>query len=101
MYCPVQCSQSWPHEPELSPTSYLNTTQSTTAQDHKIIKESCDVIYSIVREVCCLTGKSAGVSEGPDLRVSESHQPDDEGVQHILIKQNAVLTLLHDLLQEL
>ena len=48
-----------------------------------------------------LTGEGAGVSEGPHLRVSEPHQPYDEGVQHVLVKQNAVLTLLHYPLHEL
>jgi hypothetical protein len=41
------------------------------------------------------------VSEGPDLRVCESDQPDDEGVQHVLIVENAVLALEDELVDEI
>ena len=41
------------------------------------------------------------MSEGPDLRVSEADQPDDEGVQHVLIIEHAVLALLYHTLYEL
>ena len=47
-----------------------------------------------------LTCESAGVSEGPDLGVRESDQPDDEGVQHVLIIENAVLALKNDVVDE-
>ena len=48
-----------------------------------------------------LTGEGAGVSEGTDLGVGESHQPHKQSVQHVLIIQNAVLTLANDPLQKL
>ena len=48
-----------------------------------------------------LTCESAGVSEGPDLGVCESDQPDDEGVQHVLVVDNAVLALENDVVDEI
>ena len=48
-----------------------------------------------------LTGKSAGMSKSTHLGVSKPHQPDDESVQHVLIKKNAVLALFHNVLKEL
>lgn len=41
------------------------------------------------------------MSEGPDLRVGEADQPDDEGIQHVLIIENAVLALNDDVVDEI
>ena len=38
--------------------------------------------------------------EGSDLRVSESDQPYDERVQHVLVVDDAVLTLEDDVVEE-
>ncbi len=46
------------------------------------------------------TSDGAGVSEGSDVGVSESHEPDDECVHHILIIHHATLTLPHQGRQE-
>ena len=39
--------------------------------------------------------------ERPDLRVSETDQPDDEGVQHVLIIENTVLALEDDVVDKI
>lgn len=39
--------------------------------------------------------------ERPDLRVSETDQPDDEGVQHVLIIENTVLALEDDIVDKI
>ena len=41
------------------------------------------------------------MSEGPDLRVREADQPNNEGVQHVLIVENAVLALNDDVVDEI
>ena len=47
-----------------------------------------------------LTCESARVPKGPDLRVCEADQPDDESVQHVLIIENAVLALKDDVVNK-
>ena len=39
--------------------------------------------------------------EGADLRVSEPHQPDDERVHHVAVKEHLVLALANHVLQQL
>lgn len=41
------------------------------------------------------------MSECPNLRVCEPHKPGNDGVQHVLIIEDAVLTLLHNAINEL
>ena len=40
------------------------------------------------------------MSEGPDLGVGESNQPDNECVQHVFIIDNAMLALEDDVIDE-
>lgn len=55
-------------------------------------------ILHYVHELTC---ESACVPEGPDLWVCEADQPDDEGVQHVLIIENAVLALKDDVVDKI
>ena len=47
-----------------------------------------------------LTRERARVSEGPDLGISQSYEPHDEGVQQIFVIDGSVLTLLNQLLNK-
>lgn len=74
----------------LDPTSHISTKYGTQS-DFQVYAAHANG----------LTGESAGVSEGTNLGVGESHQPYEQSVQHVLIIQNAVLTLTNDTLQKL